>query len=105
MKIMEPIEIITTGEIIQKVSLARTPVSTEDVTAATVMKDLQVTMTGELHAYGSEYNRDYLNYGSERGANDRIVMNTTAPIMKEETIIVGRKFGGGNYGSDYNRGP
>jgi len=45
---MDPIGIITTGEIIQKVNSAATPVSIEAVTTGTVMKVLRVTMTGGL---------------------------------------------------------
>lgn len=54
--------------------------------------------------YGSS-NRDYLNYGSERGVNDRF------GDEHEKSNYEGRNYnrgggnyGGGNYGSDYNRG-
>lgn len=44
-----------------------------------------------------DYGRDYLNYGSERGANDR--------YNREGRNYTrgGGNFGGGSYGSDYNR--
>jgi osmotically-inducible protein OsmY len=51
-----------------------------------------------------DYNRDYLNYGSERGANERSGddyerYNTEGRNYNRG----GGNFGGGSYGSDYNR--
>jgi len=55
-------------------------------------------------SYRNDVNRDYLNLGSERGANDR------ARDEYDRSNYEGRNynrgggnFGGGSYGSDYNR--
>ena len=54
-------------------------------------------------SYGNDYNRDYLNYGSERGANDRAYDEFDRSNYEGRNYNRGRNFGGGNYGSDYNR--
>jgi len=53
--------------------------------------------------YGTNYNRDYLNYGSERGANDRARDEYDRSKFEGRNYNGGGNFGGGNYGSDYNR--
>ena len=54
--------------------------------------------------YGSG-NRDYLNYGSERGANDRFGDEYNRSNYEGRNYNRGGgNYGGGNYGSDYNRG-
>ena len=54
--------------------------------------------------YGSG-NRDYLNYGSERGVNDRFGdENDRSNYEGRNYNRGGGNYGGGNYGSDYNRG-
>lgn len=53
--------------------------------------------------YGSS-NRDYLNYGSERGTNDRFGDDYNRSNYEGRNYNRGTgNFGGGNYGSDYNR--
>lgn len=53
---------------------------------------------------GGEYGRDYLNYGSERGANDRGRDEYDRSNYEGRNYNRGGgNFGGGNYGSDYNR--
>ena len=53
--------------------------------------------------YGSG-NRDYLNYGSERGVNDRFGdENDRSHYEGRNYNRGGGNYGGGNYGSDYNR--
>lgn len=54
-------------------------------------------------SYGNESNRDYLNYGSERGANDRAWDEFDRSNYEGRNYNRGGNFGGGNYGSDYNR--
>src|SRR5688572_2786376 len=87
MKIMDPTGIITTGEIIRKIGSARTPVSTEDVTRGTVMKDLGITMTGEIHRMDRVIAIILTMVANEVRMTD-LAMNTTSPIMKAGTIIV-----------------
>ena len=53
--------------------------------------------------YGNRYNRDYLNLGSERGANDRYRDEYDRSNQEGRNYNRGGNFGGGNYGSDYNR--
>jgi len=87
MKIMDPIEIITTGEIIQKVSSAGTPGSTEDVTWGTVMRDLRVTMTGELHGMDRVIAIILTTVANAVRMTD-LATNTTGLTTKAGTIIV-----------------
>jgi osmotically-inducible protein OsmY len=59
--------------------------------------------------YGSDwrssYGTDYLNYGSERGANDRGWDDYDRSNYEGRNYNRGGgNFGGGSYGSDYNRG-
>lgn len=58
-------------------------------------------------SYGNDnrdYNRDYLNYGSERGANQRGVEDYDRSNYEGRNYSRGgANFGGGNYGSDYDR--
>jgi len=51
---------------------------------------------------GNDYGRDYLNYGSERGANDRSWDEYNRSDYERRNYR-GSNFGGGSYGSDYNR--
>lgn len=51
----------------------------------------------------NEYGRDYLNYGSERGANERARDEFDRSNYEGRNYNRGGNFGGGNYGSDYNR--
>jgi osmotically-inducible protein OsmY len=53
-------------------------------------------------SYGNDYSRDYLNYGSERGANDRASDEYRYRNFNDRNTY-GGSFGGGSYGSDYNR--
>ncbi|HEX6223706.1 MAG TPA: BON domain-containing protein [Chryseolinea sp.] len=54
--------------------------------------------------YGSQ-NRDYQNYGSERGTNDRFGDDFDRSNYTGRNYNRGTgNFGGGHYGSDYNRG-
>ncbi len=51
----------------------------------------------------SSYGSDYLNYGSERGGNDRPRDEYRRSMYAARDYKgSGRGFGGGNYGSDYN---
>jgi osmotically-inducible protein OsmY len=52
---------------------------------------------------GNDYGRDYLNYGSERGANDRSWDEYDRSNYEGRNYNRGSNFGGGSYGSDYNR--
>lgn len=49
-----------------------------------------------------DYGRDYLNYGSERGANQR-GSDEYGNYNYDNRRYRGSNFGGGNYGTDYNR--
>jgi osmotically-inducible protein OsmY len=51
-----------------------------------------------------DYGRDYLNYGSERGANDRSRDDYDRYNREGRNYNRGGgNYGGGNYGTDYNR--
>ncbi len=57
---------------------------------------------------GNDYGRDYLNYGSERGANDRAhdEYNRSSydrSNYEGRNYSRGGNFGGGSYGNDFNR--
>jgi osmotically-inducible protein OsmY len=52
---------------------------------------------------GNDYGRDYLNYGSERGANQRMGDEYDRSNYEGRNYNRGSNFGGGSYGSDYNR--
>lgn len=52
---------------------------------------------------GNDYGRDYLNYGSERGANQRGGDEYDRSNYEGRNYNRGSNFGGGSYGSDYNR--
>ncbi|WP_276372581.1 BON domain-containing protein [Chryseolinea sp. H1M3-3] len=57
---------------------------------------------------GNDYGKDYLNYGSERGANDRAYdeynrSSYDRSNYEGRNYNRGGNFGGGSYGNDYNR--
>jgi osmotically-inducible protein OsmY len=52
-------------------------------------------------SYGNNDSRDYLNYGSERGANDRARDEYRYSDRNKSYQGGGSSYGGGNYGSDY----
>jgi osmotically-inducible protein OsmY len=55
-------------------------------------------------SYGNDYSRDYLNLGSERGANERARDEYDRGNYERRNYTRGMgNYGGGNYGSDYNR--
>lgn len=53
-------------------------------------------------SYGNDYSHDYLNYGSERGANDR-ARDEYRRSDVNRNYQGGSNYGGGNYGTDYIR--
>ena len=57
---------------------------------------------GSRGGSSGDYGRDYLNYGSERGANQR-GNDEYGGFYYDNRRRSGSNFGGGNYGSDYNR--
>ena len=58
----------------------------------------------DWRASSGDYGKDYLNYGSERGANDRSRDDYDRYNREGRNYNRGGgNYGGGNYGTDYNR--